>query len=96
MRIGFHSHFSYYSAQNTATIFEYMKKLIHWMFEDNLFINYGIIYDTTYGCSKQYRCSNIMWLISVLECTYKVIIYIFNNYPGHGGIKIDDIIGSYK
>ena len=52
----FHSHFSYDSAHNAATTFEHMVKFIQWMYEDNFFINDGIIYDTTDGCSKQYIC----------------------------------------
>ena len=56
MKMDFHSHFSYDSAQNSATTFEHMKKFIHWMYEGNLFIKYGIIYDTTDGCIKQYIC----------------------------------------
>ena len=70
-----------------------MKKLIHWIYDKNLFIKDGIIYDTTYGCSKQYMCANEMWLLSVLNFTYRVIIYILTNAPGNGISKIDGING---
>ena len=40
----FHSHFSDDSDQNAATTYEHMKNFIHWMYEENLFINNGIIY----------------------------------------------------
>ena len=43
----FHSYFSDDSAQNAATRFYHMKNFIHWMHDNNLFIKYGIIYDTT-------------------------------------------------
>ena len=59
----FHSYFSDKSAQNAATTFEYTKKFIHWMYENNLFINDGIIHDTTDICNKQYRRENEMWLL---------------------------------
>ena len=44
----FHSHFSIDSDQNAATAFEQMKNFIHWMYEENLLIKDGVIYDTTY------------------------------------------------
>ena len=58
----FHPHFSYDSYQNDANKFEHMNNLIQWMYEVNVFIQYGIIYDTTGGCSKQYKYENAMWL----------------------------------
>ena len=75
VKMYFHSHFSDDSAHNAATTFENMKKFIHWMNENNLFIKDVIIYDTTGGFRKQYRFENEIWLLSVLEFTYRVIIY---------------------
>ena len=48
----FHSQFSDDSAQNAATTCEHMKKFIHCVYENNLFIKDGLIYNTTYVCSK--------------------------------------------
>ena len=48
------------------------------------------------GCSKQYRCANEMWILSVLEFTYRVTIYRRINAPGYGRIKIYGINGYYK
>ena len=50
----FHSNVSDVSAQSAATTFERIKKFIHWMYENSLFIKDGIIYDNTNGFSKQY------------------------------------------
>ena len=72
--MSFHSHVSDDSAQNSATRFEHMKKIVKFMYENNLFIKYGTIYNTTYGCSKQNRCENVMWILSVLVFTYIVIL----------------------
>ena len=66
---------------------------IHSMYENNLFIKNGIIYDTTYRFSKQYRCANAMWPISILEFTYIVIIYRWINATDHGTRKMDGING---
>ena len=46
------------------------------MHEENLFIKDGIIYDNTYGCNKQYRYANELWILSLLQFTYIVIINI--------------------
>ena len=66
------------------------------MYDNIVFIKDGIIYDTIYQCSKQYICANIMWILSLLEFTYRVIIYILINYPGHERRKIYGINGYEK
>ena len=48
MKLDFRLHLSDDYAQNAATKSEHMKKLIHWIYENNLFIKDCIIYDTTY------------------------------------------------
>ena len=58
------------------------------MHYNNLFINDGKTYDNTDGCSKKYRFSNTMWLLSVLELLNIMMIYIFINSPGHVRMKI--------
>ena len=65
VKIDFQSQFSYDSAHNDATTFEHTKNFIKWMYCNNLFINDCMLYDTTYGFIKQYRCENTMWLLSV-------------------------------
>ena len=66
MNMDFHSKISDNSAQNAATTLENMKDFIHWIYDNNLFMKYDIIHDTIYGCGKQYRCENLMWLLFVL------------------------------
>ena len=90
----FHSHFSDDSTHHDATAFDHMKKFIHCIYQNKLFIKYGIIYDTKDGCSKQYRSANEMWIFSVLEFTHIVIIDRLVNAPGDVRIKIDDFTGS--
>ena len=81
---------------NAATIFENMKIFINLVYEGNLFIRYGIIYDTTYRCSKQYILANELRRLSVLSLTYRVIIDSCINAPVHKKRKIYGISGSYK
>ena len=87
----FHSYFSDDSAQNAATTFEHMKKFIHWIYDNNFSIKYDIIYDTTNGCSKQYRCANATWRLYVFVFTYRVVIDTRINATGYVRRKIDDI-----
>ena len=56
------------------------------MYENNLFINGGIIYDTIYECSKQYIFENAMCLLSVLVFTHRVIIDRCINAAGRGAL----------
>ena len=60
-----------------------MNKFIHCMYENEFFIKDDIIYDTTDGCIKQYRCENEMWLLSAFYFTQKVIIYRCINATDH-------------
>ena len=69
VNMDFHSGCSDDSAHNAATTFEHIKKFIHCMYDDNLFIKDVIIYDNTYQCIKQYIRENAMWLLSVLAFT---------------------------
>ena len=62
----FQSHFSDNSAQNAAITFEQMKKLIKWIYQNNLLIKYVMIYDITDECSKIYIFENSLWLLSLL------------------------------
>ena len=91
LKIGFESCFSYDTNANSATTFEHMKCFFHWMYENNFFITYNIIYDTKDGCKNKNWCANAMWLLSVVEFTYIMIIYIWNNTPGRRISKVDGI-----
>ena len=66
------------------------------MYDNKFSIKYGIIYDTTYGYGKRYRCANPMLLLSILEFTQILIIDRCINAPDHGRIKIDGIYGYKK
>ena len=73
-----------------------MKKFIHWIYGNNLFIKDGIMCDTVYWFIKQYICANEMWILSIFAFTHVVIIDRCITYPGLGRSKIDDIKGSDK
>ena len=60
VKMDFHSHFSYDSDHNYATTFEHVEKFIYCMYENNMCIKDGIIYDTRDVCSKKYICEDAM------------------------------------
>ena len=64
------------------------------MYEETLFMKDGKINYTTYECSKQYRCVNILWLLSVF--TYKVRKYRDIISPEHVLSNIDGMNGYDK
>jgi hypothetical protein len=96
IKMDFHSHFSDLSKQNAATTFEHMKTSITHMLENNIIAPGYIIYDTTDGCTKQYRCANAMYLLSKLSFMYQIVIDRCVSAPGHGRSKIDGINGADK
>jgi hypothetical protein len=55
-----------------------------------------VIYDTTDGCTKHYRCYNSIYLLSKLSMQYQIIIDRCVSIPGHGKSKIDGINGADK
>ena len=66
------------------------------VFANKLFIKDCILYATIYGCSKQNRCVNEIWLLYVLKFTDIVMIERLINSPGNNRSKIDGINGTKK
>ena len=52
------------------------------------FIKDGILYETIDGCRKQYIFTDSIWILSVLDFTYRGILDRFINSPVCGRIKI--------
>ena len=49
------------------------------------------VLEDTDGCSKQYRCSLAIYLMTVLSYLYGIIIDREINTPGHGKNVVDEI-----
>ena len=49
------------------------------------------IWKKTNGCSKQYRCASVLYLISDISKCYSVIIDLGISAPGHGKEFVDII-----
>ena len=62
----FHLHLSDSKLQNAATTIVHLYTLLASMFEKKQMIRGGTMWDQTYGCTKQYRCSIAYYLMSFL------------------------------
>ena len=47
------------------------------------------MWDKTYGCAKQYRCSIAYYLMSYLSTSYQFVIDRAVYTPGHGKYVVD-------
>jgi hypothetical protein len=70
----FHSHFSNDSRQDAATTAAHLTVLLDLLKTNGQFMEGSTLYDETDGCGKQYRCSNAIYLLSVLASKYGIVI----------------------
>mmetsp|Transcript_39227 Transcript_39227/g.95297 ORF Transcript_39227/g.95297 Transcript_39227/m.95297 type:complete len:477 (-) Transcript_39227:173-1603(-) len=87
----FHSHFSDGSRQDAATTHEHMKVLLDFLKSQGQLFQDCIYWEDTDGCSKQYRCGNALYLLSLLACTYSITIDRAIGAPGHGKEVVDGL-----
>ena len=92
LEMDFHSHMSEDSDQNAATTHIHMCKMLDCYIE-----NYGAlpenctILDHTDGCTKQYRCGNALFYLTVLAHKFRITIDRAIAAPGHGKSIIDGL-----
>ena len=68
--------------QNAAWTDLHMKKLVSHLKEE--LSKLKRLYETTDGCSKQYRCGTALWFLSALSYECNIIIDRSFCAPGHG------------
>ena len=54
------------------------------------------MWDKTYGCAKQYRCSIAYYLMSYLSTSYQIVLGRAVDTPGHGKYVVDDFNAVHK
>lgn len=88
----FHSHFSDYSKQDTATTFEHICAMfkIHEEVHGSIHKN-SVFLDHTDGCAKQYRSDNALYLLSIIVLKYLIVIDRAIGAPGHGKSIVDGL-----
>jgi hypothetical protein len=91
-----HSHFSDCSRQDARTVFQNMKTLIEYLQREGKVHTDSFMLDHTDGCSKQYRSSTAMYLLSVTAVAYGITIDRAVGAPGHGKDKVDGLNATDK
>ena len=81
-----------YSASKHAHMYVLIQLLI---IQEKIIPGISTIWDHTDGCGKKYRYFKALYLLSVLACTYNIVIDICVGAPGHckyvvGGINSQD------
>ena len=56
----------------------------------------GKMWDQTYGCAKQYKCSIAYYLMSFLSKSYHIVIDKSVDEPGHGKYLVDGFNDVHK
>ena len=92
----FHCHLSDDNTQNASSTHAHMDLLISRLMAAGVLRKDGTFWDTTDGCSKQYRCATCLYLLSMLSFKFGITINRAVSAPGHGKGKVDTQSGSEK
>ena len=82
--MNFHSHLSDYSLQNAALTHQHMNVLLDYLFNKNVIKQGSTLYCNSDGSSKQYRCANALYYLSMLSTKFNINIDRAIGAPGHG------------
>ena len=86
----FHSFLSNNSKQDAENTTAHSNIFISLLKDKIIFTtSLATIYETTYGCAKQYRCASILYLMSVMSQCCSIIIVRGISAPGHGKELLD-------
>ena len=61
-----------------------------------LFVDMSTIWVNTVGCVEQYHCETVLYLLSMLEHSYNIIIDRVVGAPGYGIEVVDGLNDNYK
>eukprot|EP00978_Attheya_sp_CCMP212_P005343 scaffold11944_cov31-Attheya_sp.AAC.2 len=79
------------STQNAATTTKHLNSMLDCLFKNGQIVRGGTMYDTTDGCSCQYRCSKAFFLLSVIAAGRRIVIDRAIDAPGHGKGVVDGL-----
>ena len=66
-RLQFHSHFSDNSRQDASTTIAHMMKMMDKLKLKNQEMNVCTVWESTNGCSKQYRCGSALYFLPYIS-----------------------------
>ena len=70
----FHSHIFDMLKQNSATNTKHLNSMLYCLFQNGQMVRRGKMFDTTYGCACQYRCSKAFFLLYVIVAGRRIVI----------------------
>ena len=87
----FFSFFSDGAKQHASTCFQNMHKQLEYLREHQILKpnKLPVILDSTDGCSGQYRSALSLYLLTVMACSFNVVIDRMVNAPAHGKGVVD-------
>ena len=88
----FHSFLSDDSKHDADTTTAHIKRLISLIkYKTKLTTALSTIWENTYGCTKQYRCAYVLYIMSVMSPCYFIIIDQGISAPGNGKEVVDEL-----
>ena len=87
----FHSHLSDDSIQDSSTTHAHMTSMLNELKKGNKLKPKCTIWESTYGCCKQYRCGASLYFLSLLSSNFNIIIDRMIGTPEHGKDIVDAI-----
>ena len=90
-RLQFHLHFSDDTRQYASITNAHMMKMIDKLKLENQELSGCTDWESTDGCSKQYHCGSILYLLSYISLKKKIIKDCMIGAPGYGKYLVDGI-----
>ena len=89
--LDFHSHLSDSCIQNAGSTHQHMIVLLDFLFKNKYMTEGSTLFCNTDGESKQYRCANSLYYLSLLSTKYNINIDRAIGAPGHGKNIVDGL-----
>ena len=85
------------SKKDATTTAEHSKNIIELLQNITVLLDdMSTIWENNYGCEEQYRCKTALYLLSMLEHAYNIIIGRGVGAPGHGREFVDGLNSTDK
>lgn len=92
----FHAHFADDNLQNAYSTHHHMQVLIKYLKDNHYLEDDGTLWEGCDGCTKQYRCAVVLYLLSWLSVEHRITIDRAISAPGHGKDIVDGLNAANK
>ena len=95
---GKYEYHSYISGNNDQDAYNLHAHMVHLFFKESVILVSGmsVVWEDTAGCAKQYVCALSKYLITLLSCSYGIIVDRAINAPGHRNNVVDGLNATYR